>query len=41
VPAAGGPVNWDALLEQGRAAKLARVVEVPMFAEPDPLDVIA
>jgi len=41
VPVQGGPVDWRVLLERGRAAKLAGAVEVPMFDEPDPLDVIA
>jgi hypothetical protein len=41
VPGAGGSVDWDALLEAGRAAKLVGAVEEPLFGEPDPLDVIA
>ncbi len=41
VSAAGGSIDWDALLEAGRAAKLVGAVEEPLFGEPDPLDVIA
>ncbi len=41
VSAQGGSVDWDALLEAGRAAKLVGAVEEPLFDEPDPLDVIA
>lgn len=41
VSVAGGFVDWDALLEAGRSARLRGAVEPPLFGEPDPLDVIA
>lgn len=41
LPVSGGSVDWDGLLERGRAAKLAGAVEPPLFDDPDPLDVIA
>jgi hypothetical protein len=41
VPVQGRSVDWEGLLEAGRAAKLVGAVDVPMFDEPDPLDVIA
>jgi hypothetical protein len=41
VSGSGRRVDWDGLLEAGRAAKLVGVVEEPLFDDPDPLDVIA
>lgn len=41
LPVSGGSVDWDGLLERGRAAKLVGAVEPPLFDDPDPLDVIA
>ena len=40
VSAQGGPVDWDAVLEAGRAARKPQPVLLEVV-EPDPLDVIA